>query len=254
MDIKMIVTDLDHTLLRRDKTVSDYTAGVLKRAQEHGILLAFATARDFRFVTEHISPLTGITPDIIIADNGALAQQNGIDLYKKMIPYADVSALMPCFDIVRCVSTEEVYYISGRQPNDHWSVGKKATTDCISTVKSDAFFIAGNVSGQFLPQIEHYNIRAVTYSDVDLVTVVHREATKLNALTAVANTLNINLDNIMAFGDDYSDIEMLSRCGHGVAVANAIAECKAAAKHICDANENDGMAKWVEEFLAAEFI
>ena len=74
MSIKMIVTDLDNTLLRRDKTVSDYTAHVFRRVRERGILIAFATARDFRFVTEHISPLFGIVPNIIIADNGAVAQ------------------------------------------------------------------------------------------------------------------------------------------------------------------------------------
>ena len=79
-DIKMIVTDLDNTLLRRDKTISNYTIDVFKRVHECGVLTAFATARDFRFVTEHISPLFDITPDILIADNGALARHNDIEL------------------------------------------------------------------------------------------------------------------------------------------------------------------------------
>ena len=47
--------------------------------------------------------------------------------------------------------------------------------------------------------------------------------------------------------NDYSDIDMLSNCPHSVAVANAINECKAVAKYICGTNENDGVAKWLEE-------
>ena len=40
---------------------------------------------------------------------------------------------------------------------------------------------------------------------------------------------------------------MLRDCGIGVAVANAIDEVKAVADHICDTNDNDGVAKWLEE-------
>jgi len=51
------------------------------------------------------------------------------------------------------------------------------------------------------------------------------------------------------FCGDYSDIEMLSNCTHSIAVANAIDECKDVANFICDTNENDGVAKWLEENL-----
>jgi len=43
--IKMIITDLDNTLLRSDKTISEYTIDVLKKCQSKGIKVAFATAR-----------------------------------------------------------------------------------------------------------------------------------------------------------------------------------------------------------------
>jgi len=248
--IKLIATDLDNTLLRRDKTVSEYTADVFQRIRNRGILIAFATARDFRFVTEYITPRTGITPDILIADNGALVRYDGVDIYKKIIPSKTVNALMPRFKLVRCVSTEDAYYLSGEYSNDHWSIGKKATviTDFSKVIEDDVFYLYGNTDKSSLILTEDYpDIRAVTYSDVDLITVVHREATKLKALSAVQNELNIKTDEIAYFGDDYSDIEVLSSCKNGIAVANAIDECKAVANHICDTNENDGVAKWLEE-------
>jgi len=250
MNIKLIVTDLDNTFLRHDKTVSDYTVQVFQHIRNRGILIAFATARDFRFVTEYITPRTSITPDILIADNGALACYNGKDIYKKMIPSKIVNALMPRFKLVRCVSTEDAYYLSGEYSNDHWSIGKKTTviTDFTKIIKGDAFYLDGNTDKSSLILTEDYpDIRAVTYSDVDLVTIVHQEATKLKALIAVQNALKIETVEIAYFGDDYSDIEILSSFSNSIAVTNAIDECKAVANYICDTNENDGVAKWLEE-------
>ena len=250
--INLIVTDLDNTLLRRDKTVSDYTIDIFQRIRNCGILLAFATARDFRFVTEHITPLTGITPDIIISDNGSLARYNGIEIYKKVLPSITLNSLMSHFKLVRCVSTENAYYLSGAYSNNHWSIGKKATviTDFSTEMMDAAFYVDGNTDKSALSLTEDYpGVRAVSYSDVDLVTVVHSEATKLNALNAVKNALNLQLSDIAVFGDDYSDIEVIKNSGIGIAVANAIDEVKAVADFICGTNDNDGVAKWLEEML-----
>jgi len=252
MSIKIIVTDLDNTLLRHDKTISGYTAEVFKRIREQGVLVVFATARDFRYVTEYTSPLNGIEPDVLISDNGALARYKNRSLFKKTIPCATVKTLMPRYDLVRCISTENAYYLSGEYAKDHWSIGKKATiiTDFSQAVEDSAFYIYGNTNKPSATLTDNIpDIRIVTYSDVSLVTVVHYEATKLNALNAVCNALNIEATEMMVFGDDYSDIEMLSNCTHSIAVANAIDECKAAANYICDTNENDGVAKWLEENL-----
>ena len=85
--IKLIVIDPDNTLLCRDKTISAFTIDVFRRVRERGVLIAFATARDFRFITEHISPLFGIVPDIVIADNGALARYLCVIRHSATVPY-----------------------------------------------------------------------------------------------------------------------------------------------------------------------
>ena len=52
-----------------------------------------------------------------------------------------------------------------------------------------------------------------------------------------------------AFGDDYVDIEMIKLCGIGIAVKNAIPEVKAAAGYVTDSNENDGVARFIEDYF-----
>ena len=76
---------------------------------------------------------------------------------------------------------------------------------------------------------------------------MHSEANKWEGLNA---HFGISTAGILAFGDDYNDIEMLKNAGIGVAVGNAIDEVKAVADYICDTNDNDGVAKWVEENIA----
>lgn len=80
-----------------------------------------------------------------------------------------------------------------------------------------------------------------------LILTMHRNATKWNAINAVTARFKISTLDITAFGDDINDIEMLRKCGIGIAVANALEEAKAAADYICDTNDNDGVAKWIEE-------
>ena len=250
MNIKMIVTDLDYTLLRRDRTVSEYTIDVFRRVQKRGVLIAFATARDFRFVTEHISLLIDIVPDIVIADNGALARYNGNDLYKRLIPVDTANTLLSRFETINCASTESAYFLTGDYAHEHWSIGKKATviTDFSDGIKEDTLYVDGIVNKLPIDIIDGFpELRAVTYSGINVVTIVHREATKLNALIAVERALHISTDEIVAFGDDYSDMEMLLGCGVGVAVSNAIEEVKAAVNYICGDCDEDGVAKWLEE-------
>ena len=70
-EIKLIVTDLDGTLLRADKTVSEYTASVFERCRDIGIKIVFATARPVRAVTKWLN--LPVVFDAAIYHNGAIA-------------------------------------------------------------------------------------------------------------------------------------------------------------------------------------
>lgn len=76
---------------------------------------------------------------------------------------------------------------------------------------------------------------------------MHKQATKINGINVIAKQYGISIDEIAAFGDDYNDINMIESCGMGIAVSNAINEVKNAADEICSGNDDDGVAKWLEE-------
>jgi hydroxymethylpyrimidine pyrophosphatase-like HAD family hydrolase len=76
---------------------------------------------------------------------------------------------------------------------------------------------------------------------------MNRNATKWNGIKELLNYYKIDKENTVAFGDDFVDIEMIEKCGIGVAVENGIEEIKAKAKYICGKNTEDGIAKWIEK-------
>lgn len=64
--------------------------------------------------------------------------------------------------------------------------------------------------------------------------------------------LNISLSDIVAFGDDKNDMEMLKICGTGVAVANAISDVKGVADSVTLSNDEDGVAEWLAKNVLME--
>jgi len=70
---------------------------------------------------------------------------------------------------------------------------------------------------------------------------------KFPAIEWLATSQNISLSEIAAFGDDWNDIEMLKYCGIGIAMENSMPNVKEFANFICGNNNEDGVAKWINE-------
>lgn len=76
----------------------------------------------------------------------------------------------------------------------------------------------------------------------NLAMIMHKEAKKINGILQIASEFNISKNEIIAFGDDTNDKEMLLNCGLSVAMGNAIEDIKISTDYICDINDNDGVA------------
>lgn len=247
MSVKLIITDLDRTLLRTDKSISNYTADVLKNCSEQDIKIVFATARPKNRVD--ILPCMDIA-DAIITDNGACIYMNDslVDLFG--IPAAIVRALIPQLLMVLPDERISIEYpdvkIANFDKSDLWLA--KIINDIAHPIDSHATKIVVNAGSEVYDRVMPLLCDDI-YAQLcegQLTLIMHRTATKMNAIYALAKRLKVKAVDIVAFGDDLNDIVMLENCGMGVAVSNGIAEAKAAADYICAANDNDGVAKWIE--------
>ena len=83
-------------------------------------------------------------------------------------------------------------------------------------------------------------------SKVNFLEIVAPHVSKGEALAFMGERLGIGLEDMVSFGNSENDISMLQATGHSVAVGNAEDHVKTIAKEVCDTNENDGVAKWIE--------
>ena len=95
--MEIIVLDLDGTLLRSDKTISEVTLEALERARRRGIRLAFASARSEKAMLPYIS---SVKPDIIISNGGALVRAGEEIIFNCQLPAESVRHLIKrCFEL-----------------------------------------------------------------------------------------------------------------------------------------------------------
>jgi hydroxymethylpyrimidine pyrophosphatase-like HAD family hydrolase len=99
---------------------------------------------------------------------------------------------------------------------------------------------------------KYKDCKLLHFSPSSRLIFVHKDAGKLATLKVIAEMEHISLAEIAAFGDDYPDMEMLKECGIGVAMGNGLDEVKAIADHVCQSNDDDGVAKWIEENILEE--
>lgn len=246
--IKMVVTDLDDTLLRSDKSVSDYTINVLKRLHNQGIKIVFATARGVSSKSLILYELF----DGYVLMNGAMAYVNDRLIYKRTIT-ADI--FVPFLRELsgrnlKVAAEVEGFHYASFNVKEKWSYIDNFTITDYSGVSgsADKLYAIIENPGQLELISSVLPKELYLYLGRDgLAMIMHREATKYNAVLEIAKEFNISKKDIVAFGDDMNDREILLNVGTGVAMGNSIDEVKMAADYICDTNDNDSVAKWLDE-------
>lgn len=254
--MSIIVTDLDGTLLRTDKTISPYTVEVLEKCRKNGIKVVFATARSAQ-AAARITAL--FKPDAFIGYGGALIT----DKQGKVISRACISAAVSRRLIKEFLSTSQIYSIYAINESTALtnnldfidSVGDYSHYKlCSFKEEMNMEFLKLSVDSTDKAVVEEIGTKypmcdLLHYSGENLSRFASREAVKWNGIKKLAAYFSVRADDFIAFGDDTNDLEMLENCGMGIAVDNATAQVKAAAKNKCESNDNDGVAKWIEKEL-----
>ena len=250
-DIKIIVTDLDKTLIRTDMTISQYSLNVFNKCKKEGILIALATARSEEQAKRYIEL---IKPDIVISNGGSLAKYVGKTICKSMLSVEISNQIIKdCIDDSNfgdvVVQTEKEYYSNGKNFDKYGIDFSHAQfNDYAYPLKS----MTHKISVEIFDQNSAKEL-ASKYTDCDFIgfsgenwyRFAHKDATKMKAIDKLTKYLKIGLKQVVAFGDDYSDMQMLKDC-YGIAVANAIKEVQAIAACVTKNNDEDGVADFID--------
>ncbi len=252
MNYKAVVTDLDRTLLRTDKTLSAYTAEVLRKLKEKGIKIIAATARPVRSVKEY-DDIVGF--DALVCLNGAFTECAG-NITQCCIP-SDVAE-----KLLETVCNTGEYVISAEISGTLYANEVFPQWESVFYTEFPRL-PQGNIH-KLIFSYSDFALRIIkealppslycTVANKQLIQIMHISATKQNGIAAVLNELNISPSETVFFGDDNDDIEPIKMCGLGIAVENAVPEVKTAADLVISSNDSDSVATFLEQILISENI
>ena len=272
---KLILTDLDGTLLTCEKTLSPGNRAALERAARAGAEIVVATGRIYRGIPAEVRDLPFLRYFILM--NGAKVWDRREDrvLYRAEIPLATAERV---FDDLASVEATVDCYLNddGYMPQyyldrlEHYIHDPESLRLVRATRHGRADFRAFvRSSGCGVQKIQCYfpdlqeRARVKTWlegrypqlvlsmSMTENLELNDARATKGHALLALCAALGADPGEAAAFGDGTNDLSMLRTAGVGVAMANAHPDTKAAADLITGDNQKDGVAQVLNRWFPA---
>lgn len=269
MDLKMIVSDLDSTLLKDDKTISDINYEYINRAIDKGILFVLATGRLLISALNYKEQLNSNIP--VIASNGAvLTDEEDSVIYKEAVSYDILKKLDQIaleVDIPLYFSSEDHIYSRVSRTNDKYiknnfnnKLDKRIKVERyndisylveneIDILKSTFIsYIPGNLD-KIPDKLKDIEGISVTSSGSHNIEIAKEGIDKAKALEYLSKEKNIRPENILAIGDNLNDIGMIKFAGLGVSVSNGENEVLKHADIVTVSNEEDALAKIIKEYI-----
>lgn len=254
--IRMILTDLDHTLLRQDGSISGETLRVIGECRAKGVLFAVATARYWIGAERYIEILK---PDYEITTDGTLVHSGNRCIYSCAFSAADTNRIVrgiteavPGAEIT--VAEGKTVYWNSRHISESEKLHKAVYCDYASPLEACANKIVAELPEEGIARriAEQAGCKLQCYRGERWYAFMPAGAGKTEAVKALAGAAGIGPEDMVAFGDDRNDLEMLRMCGTGVAVANAVPEILDAADAVTLSNDEDGVAKWLSAYFTEE--
>lgn len=271
MNIKLIATDLDGTLMQKDHvSISERTVKAIQKASEKGIYIAVASGRTWVNISKVLVRL-GVT-DYALLSNGALTVDTRNDkiIYSETMPYEKWHNL---FDILlQHEAVFELFY-EGKSYIETAMLQKYVTPNlpAVFIEELTASVIAYENVRQKMKglNIEKFNVLvtpekhmahltstlkqfedfAVTSAIPGNLEITRKGVNKGRALKKLCSDLNISSEDVMVFGDSNNDLEMLSWAKWSFGMENATKEAKETARYITESNIEDGVAQAIEHYV-----
>lgn len=263
---KMIITDLDDTLLNSQKKISKIDLEAIFKAQENGVKFVLCSGRP-TFAMKSLAKEVKADEygSYIISFNGSIINdfKNNKNLFESSLEKEDLHLL---YDFSKKYNTHILTYINdeiiSETDSEYIDVEVDLTKMPHRKVKSFKEFVnQGAVKCMLLAEPSYLKEVEVElkkeYGDKYSIAIskpFFLEVTKLGidkgiAVKKLANTLNIPIDEVIAVGDSFNDLPMLKASGFSIAVENANPEIKKQVDFITKSNDEGGMAYLIEKFI-----
>lgn len=255
-NIKLLVSDLDGTLLHDDKSLDSQ---IIEQLQQKNVLFTLASGRNYFVTKDFVKKLNIKIPYIV--NNGANIYLENECIYTCEIDENDLKIYLECFEKYQIPflahSINEAYFYLNDTRIDTLKnrlIGKcpiVEVKECnelldkkilkIVMFDSDMEVLSKQISD------ETKNTKCMR-TENNMYTVNNVNVDKGEALVYLLKYLQIPSSDVLVFGDNFNDEPMFDVCA-GVAVENAQDSLKLKAKYLTESNENDGVSAFIDKYL-----
>ncbi|HTK00050.1 MAG TPA: Cof-type HAD-IIB family hydrolase [Bordetella sp.] len=261
--IRLLVSDVDGTLVRPDKQISAATVAAVQALREAGVAFTLVSSRPPRGMLGLIRMLDLDTPTAAF-NGGAIVDPGGHVIESHPLSPANARIALGLFEnapVETWVFADDQWLL--RDPNgayvplERHTLGFDGTLvdsfepyiDRIGKIVAAGADAAGLVrlENEINPRIApdaHASRSQVYYLDVN-----HARANKGDAVAALARHLGVSLAETAVIGDGDNDVPMFERAGFSIAMGQASAEVRARATVTTAGNADDGLAAAVHRFI-----
>jgi Cof subfamily protein (haloacid dehalogenase superfamily) len=262
-NIRLLVSDIDGTLVPSDKVLTPRTIQAVNDMREAGILFAVTSSRPPRGMRMYIEPLQLTTPIagfnggmIVVADSQVLEEWTiDDDLIANTIRSLDDN------DVSVWVYRGREWYV---RDLDGPHVRREAEVCQFEPLVLDDFASVSNGVAKIVGVSDDRDAMARAQKDLhaavgaDLAAtnsqpfyldVTCPQANKGSVVEYLSKRLAVPTSEIATIGDAYNDVSMFERSGFSVAMGNAEDDVKASAREVTASNEDEGFAQAVEQFI-----
>jgi Cof subfamily protein (haloacid dehalogenase superfamily) len=268
-DLRLVVADMDGTLLDQNGNVPDGLWPLLERMRERGIVLAPASGRQYGTLAQMFGRAFDGMP--FIAENGTYVVRDGAELSSTTLDRGCVIAVIGRLrelarggrdlGIVlcgkRCAYVErddEPFLAEARQ-----YYADLAVVDDVLEPEDDVLKVAvfdfGDVESAIAPALAPFrDSHQVVVSGRHWIDIMAAGVNKGTAVRGLQRELGITRGQTAAFGDYLNDLELLDAAGLSFAMANAHPQVLARARAIAPSNAEGGVVTVLAELLAADAL
>ena len=262
--IKLIMSDMDGTLLDENSQLPDEFGEVAAELKKRGVIFAPASGRQYFSL---LDTFRGYEDDFIFfAENGTIVMRGGKELFSKTMDKKTALKILTAAsannNIFRVFCGKKDAYVLNEQNRPEFvdELGRYYTHSSLvddfslvddECIKVSLFDASGNADKVIYPLVEKFNGKQqVVLSSAYWVDVMSFGINKGLAIQQVQKLLNIAPAECAAFGDFLNDAEMMSSVYYSFAMENAHPKIKELARFTTDSNVNHGVIKGIRKLIA----
>ncbi len=268
MDYRLIATDMDGSLLNSEVEISSRNIRALKKAYENNIYIVLATGRMYASANFYTRSL-GFQPAIISNNGASLVDHKARLIYENSLSYSKLEEILESLEgsqlYFHLYGHDRIYprkldmdFLQGYYglKDGGLSVDYEVFNELEELSKRDIKIYKILISSEDRTRLEAIRQSLskidgieITSSWINNIEVMNKGVSKAKALETLCKKIDLDPSQVIAFGDNENDLDLIEYAGLGIAMGNGVDLLKARADYVTKTNDEDGLAYGLEKFV-----